>query len=219
MRPPKNFTYDSKRSLFSPHSSLQSQTPAIGRTGRDAFRPKLRSKFEPETAIDNSSKSDIQPTDTKTVDLPFLNRQTRLRLSVQSPRSAAKIFRERMSATQEELWVLALCPGKRILGLELVFRGTVDCCQAHPRDIFRYLCVRNASSFIIAHNHPSQDPAPSANDWQFTQRLSVAASIFGISLVDHVIVTRSNHRSLAALRPELFGDFNGRAPEQHLDFS
>lgn len=124
-----------------------------------------------------------------------------------------------MSRSQEELWILALCPGKKILGVELLFRGTADSCQAHPRDIFRYLCLANASSFIVAHNHPSQDPEPSEHDWQFTQRVSVAASIFGISLIDHIVVTESRYRSLATIRPHLFGGVNEPAPAQNQDFS
>ena len=197
MLPPKKCSFESKIINTSNNSSLQTQALAISRIRPDAYRPKSCSNS------DSDSKTPLKIS----------------RTTIQSPRSAARILRKLMSRSQEELWILALCPGKKILGVELLFRGTADSCQAHPRDIFRYLCLANASCFIVAHNHPSQDPEPSENDWQFTQRLSVAASIFGISLIDHLVVTKSNHRSLAALRPQLFVGSSEPAPAPIQGFS
>jgi DNA repair protein RadC len=97
----------------------------------------------------------------------------------------------------EELWVLALGPSKTLLNAKMIFRGTVDACLVHPRDIFRFACLSNASSLIIAHNHPSNDTRPSEQDLLFTRNLLRAARILEIPVIDHLIVTRTRYASFA----------------------
>lgn len=46
-----------------------------------------------------------------------------------------------------------------------------------------------ASSIIIVHNHPSGVAAPSAEDISVTRRISDAAALFDIPLIDHIIIT------------------------------
>jgi DNA repair protein RadC len=43
-------------------------------------------------------------------------------------------------------------------------------------------------NFIVAHNHPSGDPAPSADDLALTKRFDEGAKLLGIKLLDHIIV-------------------------------
>jgi DNA repair protein RadC len=49
---------------------------------------------------------------------------------------------------------------------------------------------------VVAHNHPSGDPAPSAEDHAVTQRLKQAGELLGIRVVDHVIIGAESHYSL-----------------------
>lgn len=208
MLPPKLISYEQS---YSGNCSWPTQPLAISRKHPDALRPKGCSKSVPVSS--NSATFAALRFDERTGKLKLP------RFTVQSPRSAARIFRQLMSDHQEELWVLALCPGKRVLGAELLFRGTVDSCQAHPRDIFRYLCQLNASSFIVAHNHPSQDPLPSESDWIFTRQLTKAAAVIGIPLLDHLVVTRKNHRSMAVMKPDFFRETSEQGPARNQGFA
>ena len=79
----------------------------------------------------------------------------------------------------------------------MLFRGTVDSCLIHPRDIFRFACVNNASSLLIAHNHPSQDCTPSDHDHSITKRLVKAGKLLQMPIVDHVILTDEDYYSFA----------------------
>lgn len=126
------------------------------------------------------------------------------RLSVASPAAAARLVRSRMSLQQEELWVLALSSAKRLVGFEMIFRGTVDSCLVHPRDVIRFLCEVNAAGYIIAHNHPSGDPEPSEQDWDFTERLVRCGRLVEIPLFDHIVITVKTHTSMASRRPATF---------------
>ncbi|MGE0764790.1 MAG: RadC family protein [Bdellovibrionales bacterium] len=97
----------------------------------------------------------------------------------------------------EEFWVLALHANKRLIGMERIFRGTVDACPVFPRDVFRAACRWNASSLIIAHNHPSGDARPSAEDLAITQHLCAGGRLLGIPLVDHLVIAGAEFWSFA----------------------
>jgi DNA repair protein RadC len=56
-----------------------------------------------------------------------------------------------------------------------------------------------ASAFLLVHNHPSGDPAPSEEDINFTQALARAGSVVGVPLLDHIIVARQRTRSMLEL--------------------
>src|SRR6185312_5767265 len=76
-----------------------------------------------------------------------------------------------------------------------LFRGTVDGCFFHPRDVFRYAIVHNASALIVAHNHPSGSPRPSPEDIEITRQLEAAGELLQVPIVDHVIITRRGYFS------------------------
>jgi DNA repair protein RadC len=106
-------------------------------------------------------------------------------------------LKDLIASDVEELWALALGPTKTLLRSKMIFRGTVDACLVHPRDIFRFACLENASSLIVAHNHPSGDARPSEQDMIFTNQLIEAARILEIPVLDHLIVTRKGFSSFA----------------------
>lgn len=125
-------------------------------------------------------------------------------MTVSSPVTVARLIRSRISKDQEELWVIALSAPKRVLGIEMMFRGTADSCMVHPRDIVRFICESNATSYIVAHNHPSGELEPSDQDWAFTKKLVLCGELIEIPLLDHVVVTSKGHVSMATIRPAAF---------------
>lgn len=76
----------------------------------------------------------------------------------------------------------------------VVSRGVLDGSLIHPREVFAPAIEKRAAAVIAVHNHPSGDPAPSAEDREVTRRLRAAGEIVGIPLLDHVIIgERSFH--------------------------
>jgi len=75
-----------------------------------------------------------------------------------------------------------------IIKQEVVSVGSLSANVVHPREVFRTACVVSASSIIVAHNHPSGDPAPSREDIEITKKLAEAGKMIGIELLDHVIL-------------------------------
>lgn len=108
---------------------------------------------------------------------------------VERPREAAAIVRAVIGNTDREHFVLlALDIRNRVIGAQVVSVGTLSASLVHPREMFKPAILLNAAGVIVAHNHPSGDPAPSAEDRECTKRLVKAGALLGIPVLDHVIL-------------------------------
>ena len=88
----------------------------------------------------------------------------------------------------ECFYVLYLDTKGRLLHEQEISRGTLSSSLVHPREVFAPALVRRAAAIVVAHNHPSGDPEPSADDRTTTRRLQRAGRLLGIELLDHVVV-------------------------------
>jgi DNA repair protein RadC len=99
----------------------------------------------------------------------------------------------------EEFRLLFLDKKNRLIADEAHGRGTVDQVGVFPREVAKRALALNASGLIIAHNHPSGDPAPSQADVTMTRRLREALATVDVTLHDHFVIGRNGHASLHAL--------------------
>lgn len=97
---------------------------------------------------------------------------------------------------QENFVVISVSSKGDILNATKIAIGTVNQAIIHPRDVFRTAVMSNASSIIIAHNHPSGDPTPSKNDIDVTHMLLEGAKVLDIQILDHIIVGYDRYYSL-----------------------
>ena len=95
----------------------------------------------------------------------------------------------------EHFRVLFLDSKNRLIADEPQGRGTVNQTPVYPREVLKRALELNASALILAHNHPSGDPAPSRADIEMTAEVKQAAMALGITLHDHVIVGRGAYLS------------------------
>ena len=108
---------------------------------------------------------------------------------ISSPEEAAAVLRERARGLDREVfWVLLLDIKSRLMVPPCeVSKGTLNSSLVHP----------------LAHNHPSGDPSPSAQDIKITRKLIEAGRTMEISVLDHVIIgrkTRENSDDFLSLR-------------------
>jgi len=96
---------------------------------------------------------------------------------------------------QEYFICLSLDGGQRLIAQRTITIGTLDSVLAHPREVFADAIVDRAASIIVAHNHPSGEAQPSQKDITLTQQLMAAGQLLGITLRDHIIVTKTDHFS------------------------
>ena len=99
---------------------------------------------------------------------------------------------------REQLHVLYLDKAMRLIDGERLQVGTVDHVCVYPREIIGSALNRSATGIILAHNHPSGSPQPSAADIAMTEQIRRAGTIFGLRLVDHVIVGAAQEYSFVA---------------------
>jgi DNA repair protein RadC len=89
---------------------------------------------------------------------------------------------------QEAFYCVYLDRKNHPLGRHLITLGTVDSTLVSCREVFRGAIIAGCAAFVVSHNHPSGDPAPSAQDMVVTRKLRDAAKILDVELLDHVIV-------------------------------
>jgi DNA repair protein RadC len=83
----------------------------------------------------------------------------------------------------------------RVTTAEVVTVGTLNASLVHPREVFKAAILANAAAIICAHNHPSGDLTPSAEDRSVFDNLRKAGDILRIRLLDFVIVGGSGYWS------------------------
>lgn len=93
---------------------------------------------------------------------------------------------------QEHFVVILLNTRNGIRGYSLITIGLVDRTQTHAREVFRCAILQGTTRIILAHNHPSGDPTPSAQDIECTRSLVSAGKIIGIEVLDHVVIGQPN---------------------------
>ena len=118
------------------------------------------------------------------------------RFTIRSPKDAYDYLRDMEYLTQEHFVVLGLNIKNQILFRQTVFIGSLNACIVHPSPIFQLLIKRNCASAIVAHNHPSGNPAPSQEDIQVTKRLMEAGNLMGVEILDHIIIGIDTYISL-----------------------
>ncbi|WP_047984042.1 RadC family protein [Ornithinibacillus californiensis] len=111
------------------------------------------------------------------------------RYVIRSPEDGADYIMEEMrNLNQEHFVVIFLNTKNQIIHRQTIFIGSLNASIVHPREVFREAVKRSAASIIVAHNHPSGDPAPSQEDIHVTKRLAESGKMIGIELLDHLII-------------------------------
>ena len=113
------------------------------------------------------------------------------RLQITSSDEAYKYLRTKMEhLDHEEMLVVLLNHAKQVEECVKVSSGGTAMTVADIKMILRPAIERLSSGIILAHNHPSDNPNPSAQDDRLTERVHQACKVMDIQLVDHIIVCR-----------------------------
>lgn len=125
------------------------------------------------------------------------------RPKVSSPADAANLLMsEMMLLEQEHLRVILLNTRNEVLGMPTMYQGSLNTSVVRVAELFKEAIRANAAAVIVAHNHPSGDPAPSPEDISVTRQLVKAGSLLDISVLDHIII---GHRRYVSLKERRLG--------------
>lgn len=90
--------------------------------------------------------------------------------------------------TEEYLYLLCFNTKCRLLGVFELSHGNVNQSICSAREIFQKALLCNASSFVLAHNHPSGDTSPSKEDFAVYRKITEASKLMDLSFMDNIII-------------------------------
>lgn len=130
------------------------------------------------------------------VDLPMVRESMRDPnggpVRARTPEDIAHLCEDIGQSAQEVFCVVDLNTKNNVIDKRLVTLGLLDASLVHPREVFRGAIANNAAAVIVAHNHPSGDPTPSAEDIRITRQLVEAGRILSITVLDHIVIGRKD---------------------------
>lgn len=115
-----------------------------------------------------------------------------------SPQLVRHYLQLMLSAKKHESFVaLFIDVNNRLIATEELFRGTLTHTSVYPREVVKAALRHNAAGLLLAHNHPSGSPQPSAADHALTQTLKAALSLVDVNVLDHFIIAGNRVYSFA----------------------
>jgi len=128
------------------------------------------------------------------------SRPAEVRQRLGGPEEVVKLFGERLAGLRyEQLLGLYLDTRGRLLASRVLAQGALNAALVQPREVFAPALSEGAAALVLVHNHPSGDPEPSEADVEFTKLVAAAGELFGIPLLDHLILAGREWRSLRRL--------------------
>ncbi len=120
-------------------------------------------------------------------------------VKISAPKDAYDYIKTSLTGKEtEHLYLINLNARNAVINKNLISVGTVNETLIHPREVIKTAVSSNAVSIILAHNHPSGEPLPSAEDIKVTQRVEKACKIVGLVFTDHLIVCDNSYSSMRA---------------------
>ncbi len=111
------------------------------------------------------------------------------RAVIRTPDDVAALLMPRFRYETKESFIAVLLSTKNhVLKAPVISTGSLNASIVHPRELFREAINASAASVILAHNHPSGDPAPSPEDVELTRKLVEAGKLLDIPVLDHVVL-------------------------------
>jgi DNA repair protein RadC len=125
------------------------------------------------------------------------------RAQITSPQDVANLLMIEMGyLAQEQLRVVCLDTKNYVVAQQVVYQGTVNSSVVRVAEVFKPAISRTCPAIVVAHNHPSGDPAPSPEDVRTTEQLRKAGELLDIELLDHIVI---GHNCFVSMKERRLG--------------
>lgn len=119
------------------------------------------------------------------------------RFKITSPDDAANLLMSEMALLeQEHLKVIILDTRNKVLDTPTIYIGSLNTSLIRVGELFKQAIKENAAAIIVAHNHPSGDPAPSPEDIRVTRQIVQAGQLLNIEVLDHLVIGHYRYVSM-----------------------
>lgn len=127
-----------------------------------------------------------------------LSKRQERQMKFRNPRDVYDYYAPLIMGLKHELFKVAAVDGKNALIKDTtISKGILDASLTHPREVFKFAIVENASALFLIHNHPSGVLKPSEDDLKITERLKNAGDLMGIRIIDHIIIAEEGYYSFS----------------------
>lgn len=151
-----------------------------------ARKPNVVAITDPDDAVIEQAKA-------------ILDKRVRRGPVLTDPKTVGDYLKLQLQGHEREHFAAVFLNAKHhLLAYEVLFTGTLDGSEVHPREIVKQALRHNASAVVIAHNHPSGDPTPSAADRTITLRIREALRTVDVRLLDHFVIGVGDAYSMAS---------------------
>ncbi|MEY2684225.1 MAG: repair protein, partial [Pseudomonadota bacterium] len=117
-----------------------------------------------------------------------------------SPKAVAHYLQLHLGHKPHEVFAVVFLDSQhRLVAMEELFRGTLSQTSVYPREVVLRALHHNAAAVVLAHNHPSGVAEPSRADQTLTQTLKTALALVDVRVLDHMVVTAGQCRSMAEM--------------------
>ena len=93
--------------------------------------------------------------------------------------------------------VIFLDSKNQVIAVDTLSEGTLTASSVYPREVIQAALRYHAAALIFAHNHPSGDPQPSAEDVAITRQLVFACKVMGMVAHEHIVIGDNHYFSFA----------------------
>lgn len=122
-----------------------------------------------------------------------------VKLSITDASLVYRMMQPRMRGLDhEEFWVIFMNRANYVIHKQMISKGGMTSTVVDPKIVVRMALEKQATAFIMVHNHPSGNPRPGKNDIEMTRQIKKAADTFEISLIDHIVVCDDCYFSFAS---------------------
>jgi DNA repair protein RadC len=163
---------------------------------RDYFMLEQQSLFDAPThkSLNNKFISVFRVSLVKDKQVSFGVEECQLNNSQQACPIFRKLIERQGQSDREQFCVVLLNAKNNIIGLNIVSTDNLTSASVHPREVLKPAILSNSSAMILCHNHPSEDPTPSAEDIAITERIIQASHLMGIVVHEHLVIAMNEDR-------------------------
>lgn len=117
-------------------------------------------------------------------------------MKVSEPRQAMPLLEKLKNYKREHFVIILIGQNNEALKVvDVTKHSHKNWCEFQQRDIYKEALLSNALGLLIAHNHPGGKLHPSKYDEETTRTLVEGAKLLGLTVFDHLIVTRDGYFS------------------------
>lgn len=116
---------------------------------------------------------------------------------IKEPKDVASLLTEELRYEKREILKVIILNTKNVVQKIIdIAIGATSKIYVEPKDILKEAIRMEMPKIIMVHNHPSGDAYPSVSDIEMTRRVQECAKLFGMQLIDHIIIGDGTFESI-----------------------